>query len=612
MHDFDKKKQLILDRVALVDLVSEHVALRRAGRRWVGLCPFHSEKTPSFTVNPEMGLFKCFGCGKAGDLFSFVQLRENVSFMEAMQTLADRAGVELATPAGHDGPGIRRSDLAKLNAWAGGFFRANLRHPSVGNVAREYLRGRKINDDMAEGFALGFAGDGRPPLREVAAGAGITGATLLAADLVRQGDQGDIYDTFRNRLIFPIRDATKRIVGFGGRTLGDDRAKYLNTRQNPLFDKGRLLFGIDLARDAIVQRHRAVVVEGYTDCIAAHQAGFTETVATLGTALTEAHVDLIRRYCEEMIILFDSDEAGDAAAERAITVALPRCVRVRLARIPDGKDPCEFLDHTDGQGFSDILNGAVDALEFKWFQTLARYQGDASDARRRDAIHDFLRLVGDACLTRAVDAIQRGQLVAQVAHLLRIEQREVDRLIGGRGAPSAGHSPALVGAAETQDAVNQEQAALTSVLEVALAEPPVLGPDILVDLERISDPRDRRIAAVWVSLFHGAAAAPRVADVLARCHEPGDARRVAELAERALRRGNYAVTLRVAREILDRASQGRRLDHSTREFLEAVNRSDDGREQLAAIHDGVKARRHFAPRRMIPQPVVPRTVLEKP
>ncbi|GAG39517.1 unnamed protein product, partial [marine sediment metagenome] len=247
--DFELKKGEILSRVDIVDVVSESVALKQRGKRWVGLCPFHSEKTPSFTVTPDLGLFKCFGCGKGGDVFSFIQYRENVPFIEAMQILADRVGVDLDRKGSGDpsSGGPTRADLARINDWAVGFFRRNLLASETGRSAREYLRGRNVADATAESLKLGLATDSGASLLEAATRAGVHRSLLLAADLVREGDRGRAYDTFRHRLMFPIRDATGRTVGFGGRTLGDDRAKYINTRQNGLFDKGRNLYGIDLA-----------------------------------------------------------------------------------------------------------------------------------------------------------------------------------------------------------------------------------------------------------------------------------------------------------------------------------------------------------------------------
>ncbi len=607
MQDFELKKRQILDRVDLQDVVAEHVTLKRSGRRLVGLCPFHAEKTPSFTVSPEQGLFKCFGCGKGGDLFSFVQQRENVTFIEAMGILADRAGVELGTVRSESAgapQGPSRTDLARVNSWALGFFRSKLLNKAQGRGAREYLHGRGFLEATGEQFSIGLAIDGGPPLRETAARAGFAEGVLVAADLVRKSDDGRLYDTFRNRLMFPIRDVTKRVIGFGGRTMVDDKAKYLNTRQTPLFDKGRNLYGLDLARDAIVARRRAVLVEGYTDCLACHQADVSEAVATLGTALTDSQVDLLRRYCDEIILLFDSDDAGEAAADRAIHVALPRCVKVRLARIPEGKDPCDFLLIGDADAFSDLLNRAIDALEFKWSQTQRRFRADESDAKRREAVLDFLRVVGEASRTRAVDAIQRGLLVNQVAHLLRMDRDDVNRLLARSQtvrAPRAkeASSPATVERPAPRDSA---QAAWTHLLEVLLNEPALLSlAGGVVDPGAIADEQDRRIAEVVIE----AARRPeefRLGDILARCHNAGDAERVAELARRGAERANYEATFRVALHRLDRAArrdavEGSRARLLGRDSVRALG--EDPSEDEEAVSIGVRAHGHYVPRRLI-------------
>lgn len=609
MHDFEQVKRQILDRISIQDVVAEHVTLKRRGVRWVGLCPFHSEKTPSFTVSPERGLFKCFGCGKGGDVFSFVQLRENVSFMEAMRHLADRAGVEFrdTTQRSPTAPGEpSRTDLAKLNAWALRFFRTNLLAESVGGSAREYLRGRGFTDATIERFGLGLAAEGGPSLRSTAARAGFGEAMLVAADLFRKDEAtGRVYETFRSRLMFPIRDATGRVVGFGGRTLIDDKAKYLNTRQTALFDKGRNLYGIELAREAIASRRRAIIVEGYTDCMACHQAGFTEAVATLGTALTETHVDLLRRFGEEIVLLFDSDAAGEAAADRAIALALPRCVKVRLGRIPEGKDPSDFLGRASAADFSDVLNQAVEALEFKWLKTLERFRSDSSDVRRREAVLDFMHVVADAVNTAAVDAIQRGLLVNQIAHLLRIEGDEVSRLMSGSRSSRGDHAAAANQGAVSQRSAaprDEEQAVWTHLLEVLLNVPDLLsmvdpGPDPV----RIADPRDRRIAtALFDARRHGGSFS--LADVFARCHDAADAQRVTELVERGAARGNFEATLRLALERLAETVRGSVAQASRRRLLDAAATGNPPQENSDADHaqnDSVREHRHFAGRRLV-------------
>ena len=589
MRDFESIKRQILERVDILDLVSEHVRLKRSGRRWVGLCPFHAEKTPSFTVQPDHASFKCFGCEKGGDIFSFVQFRENVSFMESMRMLADRAGVDLADTPQQEPSGPSRADLARVNAWALKFFRSQLLDDDMGRSAREYLRTRQVSGETAERFGLGLAIDVNGRLREAAARAGIDSSLVLAADLLRRNEQGRFYDTFRNRLMFPIREVGSRVIGFGGRTLVDDRAKYLNTAQNVLFDKGRNLYGIDLAREAIAQRRRVIVVEGYTDCMAAHQAGYAETVATLGTALTEAQVKLLRRYCEEIILLFDSDHAGEAAAERAIRVALPQCVTVRLAHIPDGQDPSDFLSHASPDAFSDLLNAAVDALEFKWLRTRERFVGEGSNARQHEGIIDFLRVVAEAVDTSAVDVIQRGLLVNQVAHLMRMDRGEVDHLMGRlqsgrrrRSAQDAGPAEEVHRAGPTDG----EQAAWTHVLEVVLNEPGALrGLDDWPDVARIVDERDRRIARI-------------VFDLIGQL--------VTELARRGADLDAYEATLRNAFDRIRCASDDQELERRKQRLLEADTvhvAETDVKDVGEMIHDGVKKHRHFAPRRLIRQSI---------
>jgi len=604
LQGFEQKKRQILDRVDLVEVVSEHVALRRSGRRLVGLCPFHTEKTPSFTVSPEMGIFKCFGCGKGGDVFSFVQARENVTFMEAMRLLADRAGVELGAverSGASDEPG--RVDIAKVNEWAVRFFRKTLQDATLGLATRKYLEDRNISEETAEQFELGLTIDGAPSLVDAARKAGFDLATLIAADLMRRGEDGSTYQTFRNRLIFPIRDVMRRVIGFGGRTLVDDRAKYLNTRQNVLFDKGRSLYGIDRARDAIVSRGRTVVVEGYTDCIAAHQAGFRETVATLGTALTDAHVELLRRYADEAIFLFDSDQAGDDAADRAIKVALPRCLQCRLARIPDGKDPSEFLVANNENAFSDVLNRAQDALEFKWTQIEGRFRDDASDARRREAILEFLGIVAEGADGKAVDAIQRGLLVNQVAHLLRMDRAEIDAMLVRLRPRRSASSPAAAANVPrlSQEVEEGAQRDWVRVLEVVLNEPGLLAVvGAFPELDGIADPRDRRIAEVAFRLADRLGGF-RLVDVLGELSDPEDVSRVAELAERGAQRSRYEAELRDAFGRIHRRQAAGELE-SAKQRLLGPDGGDGaltpGSAESAALVDGMEGHRHFAPLRL--------------
>jgi DNA primase len=376
----------------------------------------------------------------------------------------------------------------------------------------------------------------------------------------------------------------------------DDKAKYLNTRQNALFDKGRTLFGIDQARQSIVDRGRAVVVEGYTDCMACHQAGVTEVVASLGTALTETHVDLIRRYAGEMVLVFDSDRAGTEAADRALRVALPRGVTVRLARVPEGKDPGEFLNGPgSGTRFIELLKDAVEALEFTWRQTWAQFQAPSSDARRQEAVLDFVRMVCDAAQTKALDAIRKGLLINQLAHLLRLDRAEVARLMASLPAGRPGRNSDIGGSPErSSGSPGGEQGAWVRLLEVVLNEPGLLGTvSVWPDAARISDPRDGRIAG-WVLECAKKFGEFTLADILACARDGDDAARIAELATRGRSRGNHEASFRMAIERLEQCGALERLDAARRRLLE-----EPGSGPLEIYADGVRRHRHFGPMRMI-------------
>ena len=341
------------------------------------------------------------------------------------------------------------------------------------------------------------------------------------------------------------------------------------------------------------------------DCLAAHQAGFTETVASLGTALTDMQIDLLRRYCEEIILLFDSDAAGEAAADRAIRTALPRCVKVRLGRIPEGKDPSDYLAVAGPEGFSDVLNAAIDALEFKWSQTSARLKGGASDAGRREATDEFLGLIEEVYSGQAIDEIQRGLLVDQVRLVLGLPESKRDGLynyLAELGRKKRGRTSVQTDTRsdERRLPANEEQAAWVLVLEVLLNEPgAVEGVEKLPDVARIMDERDRRIAAIVTDLIE-ATGEFGLADVLARIHDPVDAQRVEELARAGEDRGNYVNTLRIAVERIQRASEEKEMELGREIYVNvkaADNPFEDSREQLEGYTDAVQKHRHFVPRR---------------
>jgi len=365
-------RELVRSRTDIVDLISAYVTLRRQGRRYVGLCPFHSEKTPSFTVDRERGLFYCFGCGAGGDVFEFVMRAHGLSFPEALRELARRAGVQLA-----DDPDHRRGEWERWLRAADGaaaFFERSLAHPETGRPAREYLERRGIDPATARRFRLGYAPDGWDFLLRHLREQGYEPQVLERLGLIHPRPDGGWYDTFRHRLVFPIFDLQGRPVAFGGRSLREgDQPKYLNSRESPLFSKGRTLYGLHVAREALHRAGRAVVVEGYMDLVACHQYGLTEAVATLGTALTPEQAALLRRHCQAVVLVYDSDEAGRRAVERALPVLEEAGLEARAAVLPEGLDPDAFLRAYGADEFRRRLDAAVPLIRFVLDSSLRRH-----------------------------------------------------------------------------------------------------------------------------------------------------------------------------------------------------------------------------------------------
>ena len=333
-------------RIGLGDVIARHVPLKRAGRELTGLCPFHSEKTPSFTVSEEKGFFHCFGCGAHGDVIGFAMRQEGLSFPEAVERLAGEAGLQVpqATPEEREAA-KRTASLHEVMERACRFFEAELQGPR-GAAARSYLDGRGIEEATVARFRLGYAPDTRTALRNAVMDAEHPEALLVEAGLLIRPDDGTPYDRFRGRVIFPITDRRGRVIAFGGRILGEGNPKYLNSPDTPLFSKGRVLYGMATAREAAHRNGRVIVTEGYTDVIALNRAGYSEAVAPLGTALTESHLHALWRMAPEPILCFDGDPAGKRAAYRAAERALPLLEpgrSLQFVTLPAGQDPDSLL-----------------------------------------------------------------------------------------------------------------------------------------------------------------------------------------------------------------------------------------------------------------------------
>lgn len=343
----------------IVDIVSETVRLKRQGHNFIGLCPFHNEKTPSFTVSQDKQIFRCFGCGEGGNVFSFIMKRDNLSFPDAIKTLAKRAGI--AIPETEDpraaAENKRRKRFYEINELAANFYHYILLNHKSAEEARAYLKSRQIKPETAENFQLGYALPSWDALSQFLQKKGCHMAELEQAGLVVARNNGSgYYDRFRNRIIFPIKDLSGQVVGFGGRVMDDSQPKYLNSPETPLFNKGTLLYGLNRAVEGIRRDEKVIIVEGYMDVIACHQAGITNAVASLGTALTKEQGKLLLRHTRDMTIAYDSDTAGVNAALRGWQVLDELGSRVKVVKLPDGKDPDEFIRNNGLDKFMKVLD----------------------------------------------------------------------------------------------------------------------------------------------------------------------------------------------------------------------------------------------------------------
>jgi DNA primase len=348
----------------IVAVISEYVSLKRSGRSLVGLCPFHGEKTPSFNVTPEKQLFYCFGCGTGGNVFNFIMKLENLDFIEAAKILADRAGITWPEYTKDSPEDLRKEKLLKINMLAAAFFNQYLIKTAPGELARNYLQERGINPESWKRFNLGYAPTVWHGLTDILRKKAVALEQAEKLGLVSLGE-GGFYDRFRDRLMFPITDPKGNVVGFGGRVFDNSQPKYLNSPETELFHKGHFLFGLALAKEAIRKKNQAIIVEGYLDVIQAHQAGFTQTVASLGTALTKEQARMIKKYTTEVILAYDGDIAGQKATERGIEIFQEAGLKIKILDLPPGEDPDSFIKKNSAAEFGLLLDKALNLTDFK-------------------------------------------------------------------------------------------------------------------------------------------------------------------------------------------------------------------------------------------------------
>jgi len=513
-----------------LQVIGEVVALKRRGARFVGLCPFHQEKTPSFTVNDE-GLWYCFGCGTGGDLFRFIMEQEGVGFGEAVRSVAERLGIPAPEPergSGDErqrGPKVDRARVLEAMAVADSYYRGLLAG-EAGASAREFLAGRGFTKEIVEAFGLGLALDSWEALRSHLQKRGFTDVEGVTAGLLRRREEGrGVYDLLRDRVVFPIRDLRSRTIAFGGRVIDGGEPKYLNSPETPVFSKSRTLYGMAENRDGVSEHGFALLVEGYFDLLACAQYGFRNAVAPLGTAFTADQAKILARFSRKVVVSFDGDSAGLAAAERTVGVFLSQGYQVNVLRLPADHDPDSFLAAEGAEAYRQCLRGSESALEF-----LVHRAGERQDLGtprgKAEALSTLLEFV-----VAVDDRVERAEWIGRLAERLDLQRHLVEEAaaeaLGRR--PHGGGRPGQTG----QDGAgkSQDKSWRSGLEEPPLAEKELLRaliahPDWRVRLDEICESsmiRDSRVRGLLVAMEECAAegVAPGIPEFLARCDVPG-------------------------------------------------------------------------------------------
>lgn len=414
----------------IVDVISGYLPLKRSGRTFKALCPFHQEKTPSFIVHPEKQIFHCFGCSAGGDVVSFVMKYENLTFPEAFRNLAARVNFSLPEPSRRSPEVVSESEaLYEVYRWAQEYYSENLKDPEKGRAAREYLAKRGFGEEILKEFPLGWATGEWRGLFEFLVRRGAKEAVLYRSGLIQRSREGHPYDLFRGRLLFPICNLQGKVVAFGGRGLGDETPKYLNSPESAIFRKRRELFGLHLTKRFLSSgESRILIVEGYFDFLRVYGSGFRNVAATLGTALTEEHVRVLKRFVPEAVVTFDGDQAGEAASLRGLEVFLEGEMSVKVAVLPRGKDPDSLIGEKGPGEFQKVLDHAYDFFDFKW-RLLTRRYSPSEPAGLLKISSEFLEtfakiknpLLLDHCLRRlaALLGVGEGSLRTRLTELKR-------------------------------------------------------------------------------------------------------------------------------------------------------------------------------------------------
>ena len=431
MYYSDEIIEEVRSRNDIVDVISTYVKLQKKGSSYFGLCPFHNEKSPSFSVSRQKQMYYCFGCGAGGNVFTFLMEYENYTFVEALKYLADRAGVELPEEE-YSREAKERADtraiLMEINKAAAQYYYIQLKS-SRGAVGLEYFKKRKLSDETIKAFGLGYSNKYSDDLYRYLKSKGYKDDMIAKAGLISIDEKNGVYDKFWNRVMFPIMDVNNRVIGFGGRVMGDAKPKYLNSPETVIFDKSRNLYGLNIARTS--RKKYMLVCEGYMDVISMHQAGFNNAVAGCGTALTSEQVRLINRYAKEVILAYDADEAGQKAVHKAMELFKSTDVKIRVPRFTGGKDPDEIIKKLGRDKFKGMLEGASNDTEFSLLEIREKYDLETTQGKI-DFVRDALKIIAtlqpveqDLYLTRISSelSIEKSSLKLQLQSLIKNNHR---------------------------------------------------------------------------------------------------------------------------------------------------------------------------------------------
>ena len=414
----------------IVEVISSYIKVKREGKNYAALCPFHREKTPSFKIFPDSQRYKCFGCGASGNVFEFVKEMDRLSFPEAVELLARRGGVRLARSEKQKDDLAKRDTCFALNKEAKKHFLSNLQ-TEAGSIAREYTKARGFSAETARKVGLGYSIDSWSALLDQLKAKGHTEEEIIGAGLALRSKRGSAYDRFRNRLMFPISDLQGRVVGFGARALGKDEVKYLNSPETPVFNKSALLYGIHSARKEMENTGVAIIMEGYTDVIAAVQEGIDNCVATLGTALTARHLRLLSRFAGELVFVFDGDEAGIKAAERSLPLCLEQEMEARVLVLPDGADPCDYIQEHGREVFVKLVADAPSIFDFVLSNLAQRH--DLNDPNAKIKACEAIA----ALIAQVKSDVHREVWASEAAHFLKIRPEALKTMIEGATTASS-------------------------------------------------------------------------------------------------------------------------------------------------------------------------------